>query len=104
LLADLPDDVRALNTMDLAWLRYWRKNPVDHWTGGKRALSAPAPFKLDGQSFALAQSVPAEIVPALAAMLQELVDYRLAAYEVRLEPQPVANNVVPFPTRQRALR
>ena len=58
------------------------------------ALIAAAPFKLEGSTFALAESVPAEMVPALATMLQELVDYRLAAYELRLEPQPVASNVV----------
>ena len=39
-------------------------------------------------------------MPALAAMLQELVDHRQAADEVRLDPQPVGNKVVTFPTRQ----
>ena len=34
-------------------------------------------------------------------MLQELVDYRLAAYEVRLEPEIAFSNVVPFPSRRR---
>ena len=101
LLADLPDDVRALTATDLAWERYWRVNPVNAWTGGNRPLGTAAPFKLMGATFTLAQGAPADMVPALAAMLQELVDYRLAAYEVRLEPQPVGNNVVPFPTRRR---
>ena len=41
------------------------------------------------------------LAPALAAMLQELVDCRLAAYEVRLEPEAVASNVVPFPAKRR---
>ena len=101
LLADLPDDARALAAADPAWARYWRVNPVNAWTGGNRPLGTAAPFKLDGATFTLAQSVPAETVPALATMLQELVNYRLAAYEVRLEPQPAGNNVVPFPTRRR---
>jgi len=101
LLADLPDDVRALAATNAAWARYWRANPVNAWTGGNRPLGTPAPFRLEGSTFALAESVPAEMVPALAAMLQELVEYRLAAYEVRLEPQPAGNNVVPFPTRRR---
>ncbi len=101
LLADLPDEVRALAATDAAWARYWRANPVNAWAGGNRPLGTAAPFRLEGTTFALAESVPAGMVPALAAMLQELVDYRLAAYEVRLEPQPVGNNVVPFPTRQR---
>jgi SOS-response transcriptional repressor LexA len=101
LLADLADEVRALAPTDSAWVRYWRANPVNAWIGGNRPLGTTAPFRLEGTNFALAKSVPEEMVPALAAMLQELVDYRLATYEVRLEPQPVANTVVPFPTRQR---
>jgi len=58
--------------------------------GGNRPPGTTAPFKLEGSTFALTQSVPVEMAPALATMLQELVDYRLAAYEVRLDPQPSA--------------
>ena len=78
-----------------------RDNPVKAWTGGNRPPATTAPFKLEGSTFALAQSVPGEMAPALAAMLQELVDYRLAAYEVRLQPAPAASNVVPFPAKRR---
>ena len=101
LLADLPAEVRTLSAADPAWARYWRDNPVKAWIGGNRPPGTMAPFKLDGPTFALAQSVPAEMAPALAAMLQELVDYRLAAYEVRLEPEVAADNVVPFPAKRR---
>jgi len=101
LLADLPAEVQSIAAADLAWVRYWRDNPVRAWTGGNRPAGTSAPFKLEGSAFALAQSVPAEMAPALAAMLQELVDYRLAAYEVHLEPEPVASNVVPFAARRR---
>jgi hypothetical protein len=69
LLADLPDDVRALTATDPAWARYWRINPVNAWIGGNRPLGTAAPFKLEGTTFALAVSVPAEMVPALAAMM-----------------------------------
>jgi SOS-response transcriptional repressor LexA len=51
--------------------------------------------------FGLAQSVSAEDVPALASLVQELVDYRLASYERRLDAEPVASNVIPFPIRRR---
>ena len=101
LLADLPGEMRATHATDPAWARYWRDNPVKAWTGGNRPVGTTAPFKLGGSTFVLAQSVPTELAPALAAMLQELVDYRLAAYEVRLEPEAQASNVVPFPTRRR---
>jgi SOS-response transcriptional repressor LexA len=101
LLADLPAEVRTIAAADPAWARYWRDNPVKAWTGGNRPPGTTAPFKLEGSTFALTQSVPGEMAPALATMLQELVDYRLAAYEVRLEPQPAASNVVPFPAKRR---
>lgn len=101
LLADLPTEVRTIAAADPAWARYWRDNPVKAWTGGNRPPGTTAPFKLEGSTFALTQSVPAELAPALAAMLQELVDYRLAAYEVRLEPEAEASNVVPFPAKRR---
>lgn len=101
LLADLPAEVRATAATDPAWARYWRANPVNAWIGGNRPAGAAAPFKLEASAFRMAQPVPAEMVPDLAAMLQELVDYRLAAYEVRLEPEAPASNVVPFPDRRR---
>jgi superfamily II DNA or RNA helicase/SAM-dependent methyltransferase/SOS-response transcriptional repressor LexA len=101
LLADLPAEVRTIAAADPAWARYWRDNPVKAWTGGNRPPGTTAPFKVEGSTFALTQSVPGEMAPALATMLQELVDYRLAAYEVRLEPKPAASNVVPFPAKRR---
>ena len=100
LLADLSPEVRAVAATDPAWGRYWRDNPVKAWTGGNRPAGTSAPFKLDGSIFALTLGVPPEIVPALATMLQELVDYRLAAYEVRLEPDATTSNVVPFPAKR----
>jgi superfamily II DNA or RNA helicase/SAM-dependent methyltransferase/SOS-response transcriptional repressor LexA len=101
LLADLPAEVRIITAGDHLWARYWRDNLVRAWTGGNRPPGTAAPFKQDGSTFALAQGMPPEIAPAMAAMLQELVDYRLAAYEARLEPEPAASDVVPFPVKRR---
>jgi superfamily II DNA or RNA helicase len=101
LLADLPAELRSIAVTDAAWARYWRDNPVKAWTGGNRPPGTKAPFNLEASTFAMAQRVPAEMAPILAAMLQELVDFRLAAYEVRLEPEPAPSNVVPFPAKRR---
>jgi superfamily II DNA or RNA helicase/SAM-dependent methyltransferase/SOS-response transcriptional repressor LexA len=101
LLADLPAEMRNIAASDPVWARYWRDNPVKAWTGGNRPPGTAAPFKLEGSTFALTQSVPGEMTPALVAMLQELVDYRLAAYEVRLVPEEATSNVVPFPAKRR---
>jgi superfamily II DNA or RNA helicase/SAM-dependent methyltransferase/SOS-response transcriptional repressor LexA len=103
LLADLPDDVLSIAADHPSWLRYWRDNPIKAWTGGNRPLGVKAPFKLEGQALLLAQRVPEDQVPPLAEMLQELVDFRLAAYEVRLEPAPAASNVIPFPAQRREI-
>jgi superfamily II DNA or RNA helicase/SAM-dependent methyltransferase/SOS-response transcriptional repressor LexA len=101
LLIDLPAELRSITATDPAWTRYWRANPVNAWIGGNRAVVTTAPFKLEGSSFALTNTVPADIATSLTMMLQELVDYRLAAYEVRLEPDATASNVVPFPVGRR---
>lgn len=101
LLVDLPAEMRSVAAADSEWMRYWRDNPVKAWVGGNRPPGTRAPFKLDGSSFALASGVPEEMESTLAAMLQELVDYRLAAYEVRLESAPEGSNVVPFPAKRR---
>lgn len=101
LLADLPAELRTVAATDISWARYWRDNPIKAWTGGNRPPGTPAPFKLEGPIFTLTQSVPAAMAPALAGMLQELVDYRLAAYEVRLEADSAGSNVVPFPAKRR---
>jgi superfamily II DNA or RNA helicase/SAM-dependent methyltransferase/SOS-response transcriptional repressor LexA len=100
LWGDLPASLRSVAASDPVWMRYWRDRPVRAWTGGNRPPGAPVFFKLEGAAFALTPSVPADMAPALASMVQELVDYRLAAYEVRLVPEQTDSNVVPFPSRR----
>ena len=100
LVSDLPPDLQATSANDPAWQRYWRENPVNAWIGGNRATGSATHFAVTGSNFGLATSVPGESVAVLSTMLQELVDYRLAAYEVRREAAP-ASNVVPFPSRRR---
>jgi SOS-response transcriptional repressor LexA len=51
--------------------------------GGNRANGDFASFRKDGDRFQLARPLPPGDAPVLGAMLQELVDYRLATYEVR---------------------
>ncbi|MFM2057886.1 MAG: UvrABC system protein [Pseudomonadota bacterium] len=107
LLADLPADVVGLAGDSAGWAAYWRKNPVNAWIGGHKAAGAQTAefFQLDGDVFKTTQDVPAELAAPLAELLQELVDYRLASYEVRLVPVAdaahAAGNVVPFPVLPR---
>jgi superfamily II DNA or RNA helicase/HKD family nuclease/SOS-response transcriptional repressor LexA len=100
LLSDLPPDLRVAKADDPAWQKYWRDNPVNAWIGGNRSATTPTLFALSGPNFSLATAAPEETTAVLSTMLQELVDYRLAAYEVRRETG-TANNVVAFPPRRR---
>ncbi|MCZ4314062.1 DUF3427 domain-containing protein [Comamonadaceae bacterium G21597-S1] len=101
LLADLSADMQGISGDAPAWQRYWQDNPINAWIGGNRPANAERFFKVSENAFSLVQHVSPEHVPALSAMLQELVDYRLAAYETRLEPAATGNNVIPFPARTR---
>jgi SOS-response transcriptional repressor LexA len=101
LLSDLDANMRNASPTDSAWQRYWLENPVKAWTGGNLQNSTSALFELQGASFALKQPVTDTDAVLLADMLQELVDYRLAAYEVRKATAEPAGNVIPFPVKQR---
>jgi superfamily II DNA or RNA helicase/HKD family nuclease/SOS-response transcriptional repressor LexA len=101
LLGDLTPEMRAAKPTDPAWVRYWRENPVNAWTGGNRPRGTQVHFQLDESGLRLLKPVASDAAPTLASMLQELVDNRLAAYEVRLEPDAHGNNVVKFPSHRR---
>ena len=101
LLVDLSPEMRTARAEDPTWQRYWRDNPVNAWIGGNRSAGSPSAFKLEGQHFSLTQPVPEAAAAELGAMLQELVDYRLATYELRVEQGAGSTNVIPFPSRRR---
>lgn len=65
------------------WLAYWKKNPINAWAPGGRGRW----FSVEGDCFSLRLSIEEALRPALEAMTLELVDYRLAQYRKRFEPQ-----------------
>ncbi|EIM31451.1 DNA/RNA helicase, superfamily II [Leptothrix ochracea L12] len=104
LLADLSPDMAGVAGDSTAWASYWRKNPVKAWTGGDKAGHFCLERTAEDEVFNLVKVVPSALTEKLAALLQELVDFRLASYEVRLAPmagEPATNNVVPFPVHRR---
>ena len=102
LLGDLPEAIVQLpDGENDKWLRYWRDNPVNAWIGGNRTAATPSFFRVEGDRFALAQSLSAQQASAAEGLLQELAAYRLATYEVRQPVATEASNVVPFTPRQR---
>jgi len=116
LLVDLPPSTfEADDGSSAAWQRYWRANPVNAWVGGNRSAGASANkfFRLKDGRLCPAFAVPETARDTLVTMVQELLDYRLAAYEARLAATPTKlpapadsqtdgvgrSNVVPFPVK-----
>lgn len=96
LIADLRSDLQAIDSLDPSqWQRYWESNPINAWIGGNRDAGTHAWFKIADGRFVPAFMVEAGERGTLAALLQELVDFRLASYEARREPAR-ADNVIPF--------
>jgi hypothetical protein len=97
LLADLPDDMRRLvDGSSAAWQSYWRGNPVAAWIGANRTSAVGSFFALADVRFTATFSVALQQLEAFSALVQELVDYRLATYEVRRPPEDSKDNVIPF--------
>jgi len=61
------------------WREYWLNWPLSAWAGRLRGASAGW-FRLDGRRFVPAFEVAADAGETFDAMVEELVDYRLARY------------------------
>ena len=87
-IGDIKQDLRDMDHISPdKWLTYWKGNPIKAWTGGNKASDTRRWFELrDGRFQPTFQVTKAEI-DTFQSMVQELVDYRLAAYESRL-PKP----------------
>lgn len=103
LLSDLDADMRTKSSSDSAWQHYWLDNPIKALTGGNLKNAAAAFFEIRDGHFELKQAVQEAEVTTVTELLQELVDYRLAAYEVRKTTTEPVSNVIPFPIQRREL-
>ena len=61
------------------WREYWLNWPLAAWAGRLRG-STNGWFRIDGRRFVPAFRVPADVGDTFDAMVEELVDYRLARY------------------------
>lgn len=103
LLGDLPDSIGQLpNGRSERWKRYWLDNPINAWVGGNRADKVPAFFRVEDDRFHFAIPLPVGDEATIEALLQELVDYRLAAYEVRRPAASAPSIVIPFVPKSKA--
>jgi len=100
LIADIREDLRDIDRAEPAgWQRYWRDNPVSAWTGGNRYEETRPWFRVADGVFRPCFIVKPEDLETFEAMVQELVDYRLAAYQHRSDRSAGTGNVLPFPER-----
>ena len=65
------------------WERYWRRNPVDAWSGGPW-------FDVEGERFVPRFSIPKPLADAFDTMVAELVEWWLHEYflQARTQRQP----------------
>lgn len=107
---DIKTDLQQIDELDeRKWFSYWKGNPVNAWTGGNRAGDAKRWFEIAVGRFRATFTVADEESVTFQAMVQELVDYRLAAYEPRLskaapddsgEPAAESAQILQFPQPQ----
>lgn len=97
LLMDLSEELRGLaDGTDPAWQRYWRANPVNAWCKTDTTNANQGFFKLEELLFTPSFSVEDAMLEPFESVLQELIDYRLAAYEVRRVTTDGTAKVIPF--------
>jgi phage repressor protein C with HTH and peptisase S24 domain len=105
LLGDLPETMQTqAEEPPSTWLRYWQDNPVNAWVGGNRPQGSKSAFRRHAGTLSPAFDVIPDQRETLSSLVQELIDFRLAAYEVRkATTSDTPSNVVPFrrPTSDR---
>jgi superfamily II DNA or RNA helicase/HKD family nuclease len=96
LLADLPDAQRNISDgAGDAWHQYWLKNPIHAWIDGNRKVKGQH-FQVKNGRFQASLTLPSTHQKKFEVLVQELIDYRLAAYEIRRSSSEVPSNVLPF--------
>ncbi len=102
LIPDIHENLRDIDTIDPSrWTQYWRGNPINAWIGGNKPNEANIWFQVSDGRFEPLFKVPNQQPETLASMVQQLVDYRLAAYQARLQQaRPATADVLPFPDQK----
>ncbi|MBV5818772.1 DUF3427 domain-containing protein [Pseudomonas aeruginosa] len=84
LLADLPEEqARLVDGSAPAWLHYWQSNPINAWIGGNQKNSDKCFFAVEQGCFVPRFQISEAERESFSALVQELVDFRLASYEAR---------------------
>lgn len=85
LISDLPEEfIISEDGHSRQWQQYWRRNPINAWVGGNTDRAGTAFFQVAEDRFNPTFKVMPENADIFADFVQEIVDYRLATYEVRI--------------------
>jgi superfamily II DNA or RNA helicase/SAM-dependent methyltransferase/SOS-response transcriptional repressor LexA len=94
LLGDLESEFKIETTATTPrWIQYWKRNPIDAWTGRNKKVKSSSFFRIENGCFVASFSVETDNLLTFANLVQELIDLRLSNYESRLPSSPM-NNVV----------
>jgi len=97
LLGDLPKAQReSPDGANANWHRYWLDNPINAWAGGNRSAGKSSYFQVKDGKFQASFPLSATHTKRFELLVQELIDYRLAAYEIRRATADLPDNVLPF--------
>ncbi len=96
-ISDLREDLQAIDNVDMSkWLKYWNTNPINAWVGGNFDAEQRHWFEIVDNKFKPTFKLQVKTLDTFHDMLQELVDYRLSAYEPRLPTTKHENNILPL--------
>ncbi len=85
-ISDIREDLQDVDQInEKKWLTYWKGNPINAWIGGNRKQGARVWFGISDGRFVPTFSINENLLEDFNSMVQELIDYRLAAYEPRLK-------------------
>lgn len=103
LLADLPESLRQQDDDSPDWIEYWKKNPVNAWVGGNFSEKKKVFFAYDGGNFRSTLALLSGQAEKFSGLVQELVDFRFATYEARLDRPEESAQILPFaPPKRRS--
>ncbi|NCC39470.1 MAG: helicase, partial [Gammaproteobacteria bacterium] len=103
-IPDIRADLQDLDAVDPdQWLRYWRGNPINAWTGGNRSGQSRSWFESRDGRLHPTFEIADEDIETFQSMVRELVDYRFAAYEPRL-PKITPDEVAPTNDQEQTSR
>ena len=84
--AEISDSVRQSGSASVEWQKYWKKNPIDHWTN-----KTPALFRFEGDRFEPTFNVDPRLLVEFESMVQEIIDFRLAREREKLQSKSPVN-------------